>query len=98
MLLLLSALPGAQPAFGGDEDISPSAYQIFDPETGYMIPVDPQHSQPGHDRDTGSSKDGEAAGDGGIGRYWPVLFIALLLLGAAARRYWRSNFRDRPEP
>ena len=25
----------------GDEDMSPSAYHVFDPETGYMITVDP---------------------------------------------------------
>lgn len=25
----------------GDEDMSPSAYHVFDPETGYMVTVDP---------------------------------------------------------
>ena len=28
--------------YAGDEDMSPSAYHIFDPVTGYMITVDPQ--------------------------------------------------------
>ncbi len=27
--------------YAGDEDMSPSAYHVFDPETGYMITVDP---------------------------------------------------------
>ena len=28
-------------SYAGDEDMSPSAYHVFDPETGYMITVDP---------------------------------------------------------
>ncbi|MFQ5982230.1 MAG: hypothetical protein ACE5KS_02535 [Woeseiaceae bacterium] len=28
--------------YAGDEDMSPSAYHVFDPETGYMITVDPE--------------------------------------------------------
>lgn len=31
----------ASPLFAGDEDMSPSAYHVFDPETGYMMTVDP---------------------------------------------------------
>lgn len=27
--------------YAGDEDMSPSAYHVFDPETGYMVTVDP---------------------------------------------------------
>ncbi len=27
--------------YAGDEDMSPSAYHVFDPVTGYMITVDP---------------------------------------------------------
>jgi len=29
----------------GDEDMSPSAYHVFDPETGYMITVDPMDEE-----------------------------------------------------
>jgi hypothetical protein len=29
----------------GDEDLSPSAYQLFDPETGYMVKVTPPPKQ-----------------------------------------------------
>ncbi|NNE38650.1 MAG: hypothetical protein HKN08_10135 [Gammaproteobacteria bacterium] len=28
------------PAFAGDEDMNPTAYSVFDPVTGYMIPAD----------------------------------------------------------
>ncbi len=37
------------PAFAGDEDMNPTAYQVFDPVTGYMIPADqlpPQEHTP----------------------------------------------------
>ena len=37
---LLALLPMAA-ARAGDEEINPSVYQIFDPETGYFIEVDP---------------------------------------------------------
>ena len=38
---LLLVLLFASPLYAGDEDMSPSAYHVFDPETGYMITVDP---------------------------------------------------------
>ncbi len=41
LLPLMSVLCTAT-ADAGDEDMSPSAYHIFDPVTGYMITVDPQ--------------------------------------------------------
>ena len=31
----------ASTGHAGDEDMSPSAYHVFDPETGYMVTVDP---------------------------------------------------------
>jgi len=31
----------SQYLFAGDEDMNPSVYQKFDPDTGYMIPIDP---------------------------------------------------------
>ncbi len=40
-LLLLILILGTLAAYAGDEDMSPSAYHVFDPETGYMITVDP---------------------------------------------------------
>ena len=35
------ALLQAPLLFAGDEDMSPNAYHVFDPETGYMVTVDP---------------------------------------------------------
>jgi hypothetical protein len=40
-LLPLILILGTLAAYAGDEDMSPSAYHVFDPETGYMITVDP---------------------------------------------------------
>jgi LPXTG-motif cell wall-anchored protein len=37
----LSFLMIASPAQAGDEEFNPSAYQIFDPTTGYFIDVEP---------------------------------------------------------
>ena len=39
--MLLIVVLGTLAAYAGDEDMSPSAYHVFDPETGYMITVDP---------------------------------------------------------
>lgn len=45
----LAALLCAQAVLAGDEDISPNAYQQFDPVTGFMITVDPDaENQQGH--------------------------------------------------
>ena len=38
---LLILILGTLAAYAGDEDMSPSAYHVFDPVTGYMITVDP---------------------------------------------------------
>ncbi|MDH3350845.1 MAG: hypothetical protein OEM51_04815 [Gammaproteobacteria bacterium] len=40
-LLFLTALSVTSTLHAGDEDMSPSAYHVFDPETGYMMTVDP---------------------------------------------------------
>jgi len=40
-LLFLTALLVTSTLHAGDEDMSPSAYHVFDPETGYMMTVDP---------------------------------------------------------
>ncbi len=39
--MLLVLILGTLAAYAGDEDMSPSAYHVFDPVTGYMITVDP---------------------------------------------------------
>lgn len=40
-LFVLTLLGVASVVCAGDEDMSPSAYHVFDPETGYMVTVDP---------------------------------------------------------
>lgn len=43
-LIAILGLPGlypAGPAYAGDEEINPSVYQVFDPETGFFIDVEP---------------------------------------------------------
>jgi len=47
----LSCLCYVSPVVAGDEDMNPSVYQKFDPETGFMVPVNAnptgQHSKHG---------------------------------------------------
>jgi len=63
LLVLLSASVRA-----GDEDISPSPYQEFDPVTGYMVTIDPAEERPqGHGpaaAETDAQQPAEQAGDG----------------------------------
>jgi len=48
-LLCLTAILISPTLYAGDEDISPNAYNIFDPVTGYMVPADSQPTaQQGH--------------------------------------------------
>lgn len=44
-LLSLTMIFVTQALFAGDEDMSPSAYHVFDPETGYMMTVDPMDEE-----------------------------------------------------
>lgn len=41
ILLSLVLMFAAGSLYAGDEDMSPSAYHVFDPETGFMVTVDP---------------------------------------------------------
>jgi hypothetical protein len=41
ILLSLVLAFWAAALYAGDEDMSPSAYHVFDPETGFMMTVDP---------------------------------------------------------
>ncbi|MEX2497119.1 MAG: hypothetical protein WD448_13570 [Woeseia sp.] len=90
----MAVLSVAQVSFAGDEDISPSAYQIFDPETGYMIPVEPQtNPQQGHGPSPDDAQDDAATGGGKTARrlwlYLPILLI-VLALGATRLRKKRA--------
>ena len=85
-----AALLLAQPASAGDEDISPNAYQQFDPVTGFTITVDPDaDKRQGHPpadaaiaEPAGQTPDRPAAGSGPR-RAW----LYALVLGIAAALY-----------
>lgn len=47
-MLALTLLLLAPALYAGDEDMSPSAYQIFDPETGFTITVEPDPTLQDH--------------------------------------------------
>lgn len=61
-ILLMTVLTGsiAVPVSAGDEDMNPTAYQQFDPVTGYMIPIEnPPQNQQGHNSATSTQASGE---------------------------------------
>lgn len=94
VLLWLATFALTSPAVAGDEDISPSAYQIFDPETGYMIPVDPADARQGHEAsgDDAQSVDEVASKDKGSRTLWPYPagFLLAFFLGFL---WWRKKSR-----
>ena len=45
LAISLYALLRAPLLIAGDEDMSPNAYHVFDPETGYMMTVDPMSEE-----------------------------------------------------
>lgn len=90
-------------AHAGDEDMSPSAYHVFDPETGYMMTVDPQaEEQIGAQEDAlrnpskrGERGSDEATGDAVMSERWiysagiAILFVAILAWTVIRRRSLR---------
>jgi hypothetical protein len=96
-LLWLMAVLIAPATFAGDEDMSPNAYHIFDPETGYMITVEsvPDGQQASNEGNstlaTGSTADQSTTSEKpGV---WSYLIIAIAL--AAGFTAWlRYRIRD----
>lgn len=87
------------PAFAGDEDISPNAYQVFDPETGFMVPADSlPDAQQGHPP-ADQTDAGSAAADAGQGsapsRLLPLLLVAVIAMAGVA--VWLRAKRKRAE-
>jgi hypothetical protein len=86
-LLCLAVILITAAAYAGDEDMSPNAYQQFDPVTGYMIPVDdssaPQrgHAAPG-DAAAGNSADlpGSESKSSAQPPGWVYLLVAVLIV------------------
>jgi hypothetical protein len=98
VLLCLAVILIVPVAYAGDEDMSPSAYQKFDPVTGYMIPEDDPSAQPQGHAAPGDAEAGSAANAGGEGSasstpspMWGYLLFAAALI--AALLAWASKKR-----
>ena len=90
LLLLLTAF-GAQ---AGDEDMSPSAYHVFDPETGYMVTVDPlAEEQPLEDGDDASAGAESTSATDPAAPAWLYGAGALVVLGALIGVLYRRRGR-----
>ncbi len=97
-VLSMTVLHLAVPLHAGDEDMSPSAYHVFDPETGFMVTVDPlaeEQLQPGIDGaerlDAAGDDRGTIAGEAAAPsqQVWLYVIAALILLTAFA--IWRGR-------
>lgn len=95
-LLCLTAVFMAPASFAGDEDMSPNAYHIFDPETGYMITVEsvPEGQQASPEADVVIARESQAdrVEISTEPRFWTYLLIAILIAGGLAA--WKRS-RDR---
>lgn len=82
-LACLSLLLIAFGAQAGDEDMSPSAYHVFDPETGYMVTVDPMaEEQPLENGDDAPAAAESATATDQAAPPWLYGAGALVVLGA----------------
>ncbi|NNC77616.1 MAG: hypothetical protein HKN77_06585 [Woeseiaceae bacterium] len=96
---ILVAWMAAVPLYAGDEDMSPNAYHVFDPETGYMMTVEPMteeelaQARAEHDNDGDVIASGERPSDAAI----PVSWLVLLAIVFAAIAYfsWHRFVRGR---
>ena len=97
-LACLAALLLAPALFAGDEDMSPSAYHVFDPETGYMMTVDPMAEEQIVDADAAAGKDaadtavatsGQRTGGPTLSQLLIYATVTLLLVGGII--VWRRN-------
>jgi hypothetical protein len=73
----------------GDEDMSPSAYHVFDPETGYMVTVDPSDEE---QQLPPASDDPPAEVKKTAPFPWQIWLVAIVVAGGVA--VW---LRKRPE-
>ena len=93
-LACLSLLLIAFVVRAGDEDMSPSAYHVFDPETGYMVTVDPlAEEQPLENGDDAAAADSAATADPAVPAWLygaGALVILAALVGVLYRRRGRS--------
>lgn len=92
-LLMLTAILITPALHAGDEDMSPNAYHIFDPVTGYMVTVEPQTTpQQGPEA---SAADGNMAAepvdDQAVAQPQTWLFMLAVMLLAGGYGAWKRN-------
>jgi hypothetical protein len=79
----------------GDEDISPNAYNVFDPVTGYMVPAESQptaqqgQSMTATNRDAGAEATDDQADKPTQLHSWILLLALTFLVGGYAA--WKRN-------
>ena len=84
----------ASSVHAGDEDMSPSAYHVFDPETGYMITVDPMAEEQPLAEDVSATQDATAVQDEPAAPVSWVYWIGLIVLIGGAI-VWLHHRRER---
>lgn len=92
-LLCLIAVLATPASHAGDEDMSPNAYHIFDPETGYMITVEsvPEGQQSSLEPDAfldAGSPDDQIEGTEKSNAWVYVLTAIVVAVGFTA---WKRN-------
>jgi hypothetical protein len=92
-ILCLTAILTTPASFAGDEDMSPNAYHIFDPETGYMITVesvpDGQSATTVVDSSQPAQAPADRQGAAQITQVWIYVIAAMLVAGGLIA--WRRN-------
>ncbi len=88
-LLPLILILGTLAAYAGDEDMSPSAYHVFDPETGYMITVDPLDEE---QQDSLVSDEIPPEVESTVSVHWRFWIAAIAVSGGIA--FWLHRRRE----
>jgi predicted amidohydrolase YtcJ len=93
--LCLTAILTTPALHAGDEDISPNAYNVFDPVTGYMVPAESQptaqqgQSMTATNRDAGAEATDDQADKPTQLHSWILLLALTFLVGGYAA--WKRN-------
>jgi hypothetical protein len=94
-LLCLTAILIAPALYAGDEDISPNAYNVFDPVTGYMITVESQpdaqqdKSMTAIDPNAEAEQADEEDEDFTVPQRW--IFLLAVIFLAVGYAVWKRN-------
>jgi len=94
-LLCLTAFLTTPTIYAGDEDISPNAYNVFDPVTGYMVPADSQptalqgHEMTEADANLAADPLNNQSENPAQSQRWIYLLALMLLAGGFAA--WSRN-------